>query len=67
MRKHLLCVLTVVLLLPLSGCVSEEPSGLEGDWFFGENLVLDFKRDGVVISYDEDEEREAGSSTVMAC
>ena len=58
MRNQLLCVLTVVLLLPLSGCVSEEPSELEGDWFFGEDLVLDFKRDGVVISYAEDEERE---------
>ena len=58
MEEHFLCVLTVVLLLPLSGCVSEEPSELEGDWFFGEDLLLDFKRDGVVMIYAEDEERE---------
>ena len=61
MRKHLLCLLSVVLLLPLSGCVSQEPSELEGDWYFAEDLVLDFKRDGVIIGYVDDEEREGRS------
>ena len=58
MCKHFLYVLTVVLLLPLSGCVSEEPSELEGDWYFVEDLVLDFKRDGVIMGYVDDDERE---------
>ena len=39
MRSRLLCTLLVALLLPLSGCVSEEPSELMGDWYFVEDLV----------------------------
>ncbi|MCH1410629.1 MAG: hypothetical protein L7U48_00935, partial [Candidatus Poseidoniaceae archaeon] len=58
MRSRLLCTLLVALLLPLSGCVSEESSQLEGDWYFAEDLVLDFKRDGVIIGYVDDDERE---------
>ena len=39
-------------------CPCPDSSELEGDWFFGEDLLLDFKRDGVVMIYAEDEERE---------
>lgn len=58
MRSHLLWVLLVALLLPLSGCVADESSELEGDWYFVEDLVLDFERDGVIIGYVDDDERE---------
>jgi len=41
----------VAMLMPLSGCVSEEPSELEGDWYFVD--------DGGLLNAEWDDDSEA--------
>tara|TARA_B100001094_G_C18123681_1_gene768264 strand:- start:177 stop:611 length:435 start_codon:yes stop_codon:yes gene_type:complete len=57
MRSRYIFAILVVFLVPLTGCIENSEPEIVGDWYFGENLVLIFERDGTVIG-NENESNE---------